>query len=196
MRSFWRLCNVSSRWIWRVLFHWKSCSDSSRGRHSTHSSADLWDYSIRPSTGRGKILESHDVATGATREEIYALDPYFRLCRAEVVGQSMMQLICCDTTRNLREIWLQSSLLNCDSTLQVLQHVSTRCNQQLHCNDVCVCFYYLNNTQVQTATFQSNGLGSVRLYVKNTWTLKYNLDIHILTWTPASGRLMLHWHST
>ena len=51
--------------------------------------------------------------------------------------------------------------------LQVLQHVSTRCNQRLHDNDVCECFYYPNNTQVQTATFQTNGLRSVRLYVQN-----------------------------
>ena len=63
------------------------------------------------------------------------------------VGQSTMQLTCCGTTRNFRKIRLQSSLLNCDYTLQVLQHVSTTCNQRLHCNDVCVCFYYSNITQ-------------------------------------------------
>ena len=84
------------------------------------------------------------------------------------VGQSTMQLTCCGTTRNFRKIRLQSSLLNCDYTLQVLQHVSTRLYQRLHCNDVYVCFYYPNNTQVQTATFQTNGLRSVRLYVHNT----------------------------
>ena len=84
------------------------------------------------------------------------------------VRQSTMQLTCCGTTRNFRKIRLQSSLLNCDYTLQVLQHISTRCNQRLICNDVCVCFYYSNNTQVQTATFQTNGLRSVRLYVHNT----------------------------
>ena len=102
-----------------------------------------------------------------------------------------MQLTCCGTTRNFRKIRLQSSLLNCDYTLQVLQHVSTRLYQRLHCNDVYVCFYYPNNTQVQTATFQTNGLRSVRLYVHNTLTLKYDLDIRILTCTPALGRLML-----
>ena len=87
---------------------------------------------------------------------------------SNIVGQSTMQLTCCGNTRNFRKIRLQSSLLNCDYTLQVLQHVSTRCNQRLHCNDVCVCFDYSNNTQVQTATFQTNGLRSVRLYVHNT----------------------------
>ena len=87
---------------------------------------------------------------------------------SEVVGQSTMQLTCCGTTRNFRKIRLQSSLLNCDYTLQVLQHISTRLYQRLHCNDVYVCFYYPNNTQVQTATFQTNGLRSVRLYVHNT----------------------------
>ena len=86
----------------------------------------------------------------------------------EVVGQSAMQLTRCGTTRNFRKIRLQSSQLNCDYTLQVLQHVSKRCNQRLHCNDVCLCFYYPNNMQVQTATFQTNGLRSVRLYVHNT----------------------------
>ena len=64
-----------------------------------------------------------------------------------MIRLSTMQLTCCGTTRNFRKIGLQSSLLNCDYTLQLLQHVSTRCNQRLHCNDVCVCFYYSNNTQ-------------------------------------------------
>ena len=95
---------------------------------------------------------------------IYVLRP----ASMTTVGQSTMHLTCCGTTRNFRKIRLQSSLLNCDYTLQVLQRVSTRCNQRLHCNDVCVCFYYSNNTQVQTATFQTNGLRSVRLYVHNT----------------------------
>ena len=64
-----------------------------------------------------------------------------------VVGQSTMQLTYCGTTRNFRKIRLQSSLLNCDYTLQVLQHVSTRCNQQLHCNDVCVCVSIIRTTR-------------------------------------------------
>ena len=63
------------------------------------------------------------------------------------VGQSTMQLTCCGTTRNFRKIRLQSSLLNCDYTLQVLQHASTRWNQRLHCNDVCVCVSIIRTTR-------------------------------------------------
>ena len=57
---------------------------------------------------------------------------------------------------------------------------------------VCVCYYYPNNMQVQTATFQTNGLRCVHLYVHSTWTVKYKLDTLIITCTPASDRPMLH----
>ena len=75
-----------------------------------------------------------------------------------------MQLTCGGTNLSFSKIRLQISLLNYDYTLRVVQH----CNEWLHCNDVCVCFYYTKNARLQTATLQTMGLRSVHLYVHNT----------------------------
>ena len=58
------------------------------------------------------------------------------------------------------ELWLYfTGVATCFNEMQPMATLQ-RC--------VCVCFYYPNNMQVQTATFQTNGLRSARLYVHNT----------------------------
>ena len=110
-----------------------------------------------------------------------------------------MQLTCSGITRNFSKLRLQGSLLKIVILLyrccKIVQQVATRCKQQRQWKCKCVYFYYPNNKQIQTATFQTNGLRSVHRYVQNTCTPKYNLDIRILICTPVLGRLILHWQS-
>ena len=49
-----------------------------------------------------------------------------------------------------------------------------------HIENICVCLFLLcNKTQIQRATFQTNGLRSVHLYVHNTCTLKLGLVANV-----------------
>ena len=88
------------------------------------------------------------------------------------VGQSNIQLTCFSYRRNCDKTRLRCSLLNCDYTLQMLQQVATndynpngRCITQTvkqGCASVRI-------VKQQTATFQTKGPRSVRLYATLTY---------------------------
>ena len=96
--------------------------------------------------------------------------------------------------RNSVETRLRCSLLNCAYTLQVLQQVATndynpnsRCITQT-VKQGCASVHIVKQ---QTATFQTYGPGSVRLYATHDILTcfihidVYNLDLRILTYTPV-----------
>ena len=115
--------------------------------------------------------------------------------------QSNIQLIGYSYRRNCDKTRLRCSLLNCNYTLQVLQQVATndhkrngRCITQIVKHE-CASVHIVKQ---QTATFQTNGLGSVHLYATHDIltcivnTDEYKLDLRILNIYTCVGKLILH----